>query len=90
MPYDIPFQHKPDSGSVFINDKGDNPKRPDFKGDGLFYGIPSWISLWKNKDKNGDTYCYISVTKKDEQSQPASGDGYKSGHNFDPDSDIPF
>jgi len=89
MPYDKPFEHRPDSATLFLNDKDGHEERPDFKGDGIFHGIPTWVSLWKRKTKNGDTWISIQGTKKDPLSQKSSGPGYKSGHNFDQD-DIPF
>ena len=58
------FELREGRGSVFMNDKGDNDKRPDMKGDGLYYGIQSWISVWKNKTKDGETWLSISVQER--------------------------
>jgi len=90
MPYDKPFEHRPDSGSLFLNDKAGNDARPDFKGEGIFHGVPSWLSIWKKKTKAGDTWLSIQITKKDPLSQKVSGAGYKSGHNFEQEDDLPF
>ena len=42
--------------SLFANDKGDNPKRPDFTGKGMFKGEEVHLSMWKSTSKNGLEY----------------------------------
>ena len=42
--------------SVFVNDKGDNPKRPDYTGKCMVDGQELHISLWKSTSKNGLDY----------------------------------
>jgi hypothetical protein len=42
--------------SVFVNDKGDNPKRPDYTGKCMVDGQELQISLWKSTSKNGLDY----------------------------------
>ena len=41
------YTHKEGSGSLFKNDKGDNPARPEYRGDimlgGVLYEIAGWI-----------------------------------------------
>lgn len=41
------YQPKEGSGALFKNDKGDNPARPDYRGDimvgGVLYEISAWI-----------------------------------------------
>ena len=36
---------------LFPNDKGDNPKRPDFSGKGLHNGVEFQVSVWQNTSK---------------------------------------
>lgn len=45
----MPFEHKPDSGSVFENDRKERDTQPDFRGDGLIGGREYYISLWINE-----------------------------------------
>lgn len=33
-------------GALFLNDKGDNPKRPDYKGECEIAGVKYWMSGW--------------------------------------------
>jgi hypothetical protein len=37
--------------TLWVNDKGDNPKRPDFTGKGIVNGTPVRVSLWKRERK---------------------------------------
>ena len=50
------YTHDEGQVSVFVNDKGDNPKRPDYNGKGKFRGEPFEISLWKTTSKDGMEY----------------------------------
>ena len=66
---------KDNSGVLFRNDKGDNPKRPDYRGSALIGGTEYWISGWVNTPKEGgDKYLSLKATTMDEQS-PGSRDG---------------
>jgi len=48
------FEHKPGSFSLFKNDKGDNPNRPDYTGEGMSLdGVPVKVSAWLKEGKNG-------------------------------------
>ena len=42
--------------SLFVNDKGDNPKRPDYTGKGMFKGEEVHLSMWKSTSKSGMEY----------------------------------
>jgi hypothetical protein len=57
------------SGVLFKNDKGDNPKRPDYKGsytDGQ--GNEFWVSSWLNTDKDGKKFLSLSMQPKEAKS----------------------
>jgi uncharacterized protein (DUF736 family) len=49
------------SGAVFPNDKGDNPKRPDWKGKLNVAGVEYKISAWAKVAKNGRDYLSLKV-----------------------------
>ena len=50
-------------GSLFKNDKGDNPKRPDYQGKINIGGIEYKLSAWLQTPKNGgDKYMAIKVS----------------------------
>ena len=53
------------SGVLFKNDKGDNPKRPDYRGSiavvGVDYNISGWI---RESKKTGDKFLSLKVEPK--------------------------
>ena len=58
------------SGALFKNDKGDNPKRPDYKGSLNVGGTEYWISSWLKTSKKGEKFMSLSVSAKDENKSP--------------------
>jgi len=53
------------SGVLFKNDKGDNPKRPDYRGSlnvgGAEYNISGWI---RKSKKTGDSFMSLKIEAK--------------------------
>lgn len=47
------FEVKPNTGSMFENDKEGNEARPDWKGKGRVAGKAVWISAWWGESRNG-------------------------------------
>ena len=86
------FQHKPNSGSLFKNDKKETQNHPDYKGSALIDGVEYWINSWINESKTGNKYMGLSLQKKDE----AHNQGVQNASNAaqppvdDFDDDIPF
>lgn len=78
------FEHKPGSFTLFKNDKGDNEKRPDYRGEGLdLNGKTIEVAAWIKEGKKGK---FMSCTIKPHGDLPAKGtvDAVKT------DSDVPF
>jgi uncharacterized protein (DUF736 family) len=51
-------------GTLFKNDKGDNPKRPDYQGKINVNGKESKIAAWIQTPKNGgEEFIAITVTE---------------------------
>ncbi len=54
---------------LFKNDKADNPKRPDYKGEitigGVQYRLSGWIAEVKNGQNAGSKYIRGKVERKD-------------------------
>ena len=69
---------------LFKNDKGDNPKRPDYSGEvqigGVDYKLSGWISEVKSGERAGTKYIRGKVERKEAtpprpaQPQPANID----------------
>lgn len=80
------FQHKPDSGSLFKNDRREKDTHPHAKGSALIGGVEYWVSAWTNEGKNGK-YQSLKFSRKDENTAPnpqgQAGDGFE-------DLDVPF
>jgi hypothetical protein len=59
---------------LFKNDKGDNPKRPDYRGEcqvgGVTYKLSGWIGEVKSGEKAGSKYIRGKVERKEDQPRP--------------------
>jgi len=58
-------------GLLFENDKGDNPKRPDFKGEINIAGENISVAAWKKKGAKGK-FLSLSVGEKPARSNQES------------------
>lgn len=77
------YEPKPGTFALFKNDKGDNPKRPDYRGDGLdLEGNEIEVSAWLKEGKNGK---FLSCNFK-----PRSGQSKAKPKPGSDESDIPF
>jgi hypothetical protein len=60
------FEQKEGQGALFRNDKGDNPNRPDYKGeiliDGTLYEIAGWL-------KDGAKGKFLSLSAKPKEAK---------------------
>lgn len=82
------YQHKPNSGSLFRNDRREKDTHPHARGDAVIDGVEYWISAWTN-EKNGNKYQSLKFSRKDENRQPRSESIPQTDDGFE-DSDIPF
>lgn len=77
------------SGVLFKNDKGDNEKRPDYKGSAEIEGVHYWVSAWIRDGAKGK-FMSMKYEKKEQQptgSKPAPQQGVPAP---DFDDDLPF
>lgn len=80
------------SGVLFKNDKGDNEKRPDYKGSAEIEGVHYWVSAWIRDGAKGK-FMSMKYEKKEQQaaaSKPAPQQGVPAPDFDDMDSQIPF
>ena len=54
-------------GVLFKNDKGDNEKRPDIKGELTIDSVTYQLAAWKNTSANGNVYYKLKAEKPEEQ-----------------------
>lgn len=70
----------PGNGVLFKNDKGDNPRRPDYRGElQTPEGQHLQVAAWVKRSKKGKPYMSLSIQAMDEEEQeggevPADGD----------------
>lgn len=59
---------------IFPNDKGGNPKRPDYRGKIQLNGVAYKVSLWERVSKDGKNKRYISgpIERDEADQQPAA------------------
>ena len=89
------YEKRSNEGVLFLNDKGDNPKRPDYKGtlmlpDGHEVEIVAWEKEGKNSGKR-----FLSLTLGNSTSprqtphEMAKANGY-TPQSLDVDAGVPF
>lgn len=60
------FQHKPNRGSIFMNDRKQNEQHPDYRGDAVINGQEVWVSGWVNTRPDGSQYFSLAFQSKEE------------------------
>ena len=78
------MEKRDNSGVLFANDKKDNEKAPNYKGNMMVDGQEYWLSAWVKEGKNGK-FLGLAVSPRDAQ-PPASK---PMPNNLD-DLDVPF
>jgi hypothetical protein len=59
------YEQKPDTGSLFANDKREKETDPQAKGSALIGGVEYWVSAWTNtSQKDGKRYQSLRFTAK--------------------------
>ena len=59
------------NGNLFKNDKGDNPARPDYRGDAMVNGVIYKMAAWIKESANGTKYMSIKFDPKEGAAAPA-------------------
>ena len=89
------YQPKDGSGSLFKNDKGENPARPDYRGDIMLGGVLYEVSGWIKPKTSNPSEKFLSLAgkpKEQQQAQPVARQAVKQAPaaNFDDLEDLPF
>jgi len=63
------YQPKEGSGALFKNDKGDNPARPDYRGDVMVGGVVYELSAWIKPLAGDASKKFMSLSAKPKQQQ---------------------
>lgn len=78
------------SGVLFKNDKGDNEKRPDYKGSAEIEGVQYWVSAWIRDGAKGKFMSMKYERKEQQSAKPAATTAVASAGYGAVDDDIPF
>ena len=76
-------------GVLFPNDKGDNPKRPDMKGNLEIDGVKYRVSAWEKTSQKGNQFLSFVVEEEDGTAKGA-GNGMAAQKPQDMNDEIPF
>lgn len=58
-------------GTLFKNDKGDNPNRPDYTGKINIAGKEYRLASWEKKGQSGKTFFSLTVSEIEQAEKPA-------------------
>lgn len=95
------YQPKEGNGALFRNDKGDNPSRPDYRGDIMLNGVVYEVSGWLKPLPSDASKRFLSLAGKPKQGQqarqpepprqaPQRARSEPQGSGFDDMSDVPW
>jgi hypothetical protein len=89
----VSYTHKPDSGSLFVNDRKEQPTHSDWKGSALIGGVEYWVNEWNvTTDRDGNKLPKDKYRKnlkfKPKQEKAAKPSAPPPADDFD--DDIPF
>ena len=85
------YEHKPNKGSLFKNDKREKDSQPHATGSALIDGVEYWVSAWTNfNEKSGVRYQALSFTPKEEKQESRQEPRQASQANQFINDDIPF
>jgi hypothetical protein len=82
------YEMKPDTGSLFKNDRREKDTHANARGSALIGGVEYWVDAWTNETQSGDKYQSLKFKRKDAAQphptqQPAAFD-------TDLSDDVPF
>jgi hypothetical protein len=69
------YQPKEGSGALFKNDKGDNPARPDYRGDVMVGGVVYEISGWIKPLPSDSEKKFMSLSAKPKEQRQGQQQG---------------
>lgn len=83
------YETKPNTGSLFVNDRKQQVNQPDRTGTINIDGKLYWLSGWL-KEANGKKYLSLSVKPKEGDAPPKAAPKPQADEPFEDDPSIPF
>lgn len=88
------YEQKPNTGSLFKNDRKETDSHPDYKGSALVDGLGEcWLDAWVNTAKDGSKYMSLKFKPKDARAPSHSTSSSAMMDHTNPadlDDDVPF
>jgi uncharacterized protein (DUF736 family) len=85
------YEVRPNTGSLFKNDKKETDSHPDYKGSGLIEGVGEvWLDAWINTSNNGTKYMSLKFKRKDAAQTGSYARQEPQRSPADLDDDVPF
>jgi type II secretory pathway component PulJ len=81
------FEQRPNTGSLFKNDKREKDTHPHATGSALIDGVEYWVSAWTKEGKSGK---FQSLAFKRKEEKTADGGVKRNAGKLEEDSEIPF
>jgi len=83
------YEIKPNTGSLFANDRRESDTHPNAKGSAVIDGKEYWVDAWTNTASNGKKYQSLKFKLKDQQ-RGAQGNGFATPQVDDLNDQVPF
>jgi uncharacterized protein (DUF736 family) len=85
------YEVRPNTGSLFKNDKKESDTHPDYKGSGLIEGVGEvWLDAWINTSNSGTKYMSLKFKPKDADQRGSYAKQEPQQSPADLDDDVPF
>jgi uncharacterized protein (DUF736 family) len=87
------YEVRPNTGSLFKNDKKEADSHPDYKGSALIEGLGEcWLDAWINTSNSGTKYMSLKIKPKQDgfSASPPKGTDREPLSAADLDDDVPF
>jgi hypothetical protein len=66
------YEHKPNTGSIFKNDRKEEETHADYKGDVLIDGVQYWVDAYINRPEGKKPFMALKFRPKD-GARPSGG-----------------